>query len=721
MASLTPRQQIWIADPHTHYGYIESRGYDARLRVVDGLDRNQWQLENLLGISELGVVMLKPVYRPEHNGTADWSFTGTNDAGTLTLDVCQHIEAGAATCAYQGTGGSSVQWWATTASTTLDYGWYLDLWLGYPSITREVGGWPVAMDGAASVEFIDPNCSQAYGIAFEHGERPRLEYSTSSGTTWKTVDSVKEGNPVGFGAWSRIMLMRAAGRTIASIDGGQGVAWLEHSNPGHEDVWDSGAIHVRGTGLAAAFHWQKLYHKGDGTVTIPQVKRGFGVSVEATAWVYGTTPTDCTMSATAAALDADSYYCAAHLSAATVAGTGLATMTPLLESIGVRYPEQQIAPAAHQKTLMSGVSGITENLAFDPNTLNIYNHTVIEFVNEDQAYTWASGVRSCELFLGYDEVGVHRRMTGLCGYVMEWGSADGDRSYRLHAYDRSMQLKSPAGVMVANLPYMDGWCIYKAMRFLANYAGVTDAALAFPICDCDSDSDPPCGHYLLPKGDEFHPLVKFPAGMYAWECMQRLQKYVGYVMYFDGSGYLQFYQWIPSAPGPYKKIFNETGTFDRTRPRLDELRTVGRTRDMRGVRNDVLIIGIDPETWDPIVAHNQDLDSVHNINAPNYMGYRSSMVWADDMFATAAYASQALDSLWNYLRTPHDVIGLEGWMQPDLYPLDVIGLTEKYAAPELRPYYITNLTNTYRLVGGGGGMLKDPSCHIQAQHLTPWG
>ena len=203
--------------------------------------------------------------------------------------------------------------------------------------------------------------------------------------------------------------------------------------------------------------------------------------------------------------------------------------------------------------------------------------------------------------------------------------------------------------------------------------------------------------------------------------MQKLQRYVGYLLYFDANGYLRFYEYVPDNPGPFKKQFTLAGSFNGDRPNLDEMFAVARTRDLRGVRNDMTVIGIDPETWKPIVARAADSDSIYNIYAQNYLGYRSAMVWADNMFVSEDYAQQAVDSIFPLVRLPQDTMTLQGWLQPDLFPLDVIGAAEPYAAPELKPYWVTSINNRFQVDDRGMIMQQSPTCTINAQWLTPWG
>lgn len=712
MPEVTPFVDVRIRHPHNHYGYVESKPFSYR---ADANADANWMLDDGLYLEKnAGIVILRPVYLPTDNSTTSWTTTGTFSYGWGTVDWQEgRLAETEFRCAYFPAYGPSARFSATTANSTIAPRWWLDVWCSFPSGTSTTYG--KVLLGAIHVDYpYATNVSCRYRVGLEYGKPPYLAYSTNYGTSFNVVDRLESGISTGFGAWARIMFLGLAGNFNVAVDNSR---WLRHSNRDAFDLFDSAPIRVTGTGVAAAIAWHPLYFMAAGTGTSINISKPVITTADGTINVVGARSAGQEMFGTL--YDSDTYFAYDFVLSSPAISNGYATTTPILRAVEVKYPARMSRTTSSVSKKLDGVTGITELISFDPASLNIYNETIIDFNNEDMAYTDASGVRACDIDLGFFETTINRRLTGYSGHLMQWLSSEGKKTWRLYCHDRSIILRPPGGVMVANLPYMDGWCIYRAIRYLANYGGITDEALSFPLCDGDINN--PCGHYLLPYGDDFHPLMRFPSGMFVWQCMQKIQQYCGYLLYFDAGGRLQFYRWIPSAPGPYKKRFTLRPEVYGQMPALNEMFLCSRTRDMRNVRNDVTIIGIDPATHMPIVAHDRDNDSIYNIYSPNFLGYRSSFVWADSMFCTTEYAEQALNSVFGAARVPIDSIQVTGWMQPDLFPLDVISCYDPHATDYEKPYWILSIENSYRLAGSGMQMVKEPTCRINAQWLTPFG
>jgi hypothetical protein len=703
MANLQPRCQVILEDPSAKYGHVESRAYAYTARASDK-EADKWELQNLRRNSDAGFVILEPVYAPEDNALTEWTLSGTYSGGTTTFGTTTHVETGK-NVIFTYVAGSVATWSGVKATCAPK--WWVDICL--PAIPP---GTVYANDNAY-IEYPSAGTNR-YRVVIANKQSIRLDYTQDSGTTYKTVSTEPSANLSAFGNWARILFMSVGQNVLWAVNNGP---WNLHNNPNATSfLTDDGALTIAGTGQGAAFAANQLYYHPQGTlygprVNLPQYTTGTPVGT-----CSGTSSSGESISIEAIQEDADSFFYEVGMSAGTTSN-GYATTTPILTDVRVTYkPSFKVNPAPVQATL-EHIQAVEETVYFDPSTLNIYTQAVITCDNAHGDFAYWSGVRSCSLELGYAGEPYYRRLTGLCGHLMEWNTGVPHKTFRIHAYDRSVMLRAPGGVIVSNLPYMDGWCVYRALRYLANYGGITDDWLKFPLCEGDIDN--PCGHYLLPYGDYFHPLMRFTGGQYVWDCMQRVQQYVGYVLFFDPLGYLQFYQWIPETPGPFKKSFTLIAAEDASgMPQRNEMLHVSRTRDLRTVRNDVTIIGIDPNTFLPIVAHDRDNDSIYNPYAANYLGYRSSMVWADSMFCTTEYAEQALNSIFNAARLPNDTVSFVGWAQPELYPMDVISAFDPRTAPGYQPYWITSITNRYVI---GDDLSKMPLCEIQAQWLTPWG
>jgi hypothetical protein len=702
---LTPLAEVRLYHPHLYYGYGEERGFSYQASGASQ-ESSSWGLINLVNDRELGVVTLSPVFLPQQNGTALWTLGGTSSGTAVAWQAGVHHET-KGVVVYQPVGASGVTWSAVTAATTVEPRWYLDYWLSNPGTF--VG--TTATNAPGMTVTYPSTGTTRYQFRVGGASHPQMLVSTNSGSAFHLVDELRSShtNARGFAAWARLMLQQIGDHVVCGI----GEDKMRHYNPSFGTVV-TGGITVEGTACGAGLAWHPMHFQASGTGFGTTVDRGYITTQTPTVKMAGRVGTGNTMSGTVTEFGDTAFEYEFHLTAGTAAN-GYGTSTPVMRSISVTYPAVRRAPTVSPMESLPRLKSLTENIRFDPTSLNIYTEVTANFDNHEKRFSLNSGIRACEVDIGYAELGMTRRLSGLAGHLSEWTTAPGSERYVLHMYDRSVMLKSPAGVIVANLPYMDGWCIYKAMRYLANYGGIGDSSLGFPICNGDIDN--PCGHYLLPWGDEFHPLVRFPGGQYVWDCMQRLQKYCGHCLFFDNAGILRFYEWVPSTPGLYKKNF----TVAPEPAALNEMFAVSRTQDMSGVRNDVMIVGMDPETWQPIVAHDRDEQSITNINAANYMGYPARMVWADSMFCTPEYAGQALDAIFNVARLPANAVHLQGWMQKDLFPLDVIGVAEAFSVPGLHPFWITSITNEIVLREGGTEQPIEPTCSISANWLTPWG
>ena len=96
---------------------------------------------------------------------------------------------------------------------------------------------------------------------------------------------------------------------------------------------------------------------------------------------------------------------------------------------------------------------------------------------------------------------------------------------------------------------------------------------------------------------------------------------------------------------------------------------------------ETIVAGIDAfgPRWDPIVYRQEEEGIVHDPNAYNHLGYRAPFAWISSQFSGDAYAYRASVELMNYLRNPDLTIRLTSWLQPDLFPMDVIRFQSRRA------------------------------------------
>lgn len=326
---------------------------------------------------------------------------------------------------------------------------------------------------------------------------------------------------------------------------------------------------------------------------------------------------------------------------------------------------------------------ISLNIRFDPDNLNIYSTATVVCNNRHGEWRdgWpgtfgGKGNRAVTLDLGWEDKDLNyrldKRFTGIGGLDKDYiRSAAPESVVKFTCEDLSHICRN---YPLLNAPWMDGWCHLYAIRYLAWLSGITDDQMDFEYC-----GDPFCatpGHYHLPMGEGNRPLVSFPPETPAWAAMNRIRKHVGYIMYFNLFGKLNYYKWVRTSPGPWKRTFYEGK--DVNLDPFQSIQTVTFSTSTRDVRTGVTVVGIDAygPMWKPILAVRANNNALYNKYSSNYKGFRSPMAWADSMFANIDYANAAADSLSEVVSLPVERLSIGMMAMGDLYPLDVIGIVE---------------------------------------------
>jgi hypothetical protein len=340
--------------------------------------------------------------------------------------------------------------------------------------------------------------------------------------------------------------------------------------------------------------------------------------------------------------------------------------------------------------------------AFDWRNLSIVSKADVVVNNRDAEWrdSWPPpqsgfGNRAVTLDLGWQGAdgwgAANRRFTGIGGLDITYVRGPAPESIaRIACEDLSVILRD---YEMMCCPWMDGWCHYYAIRFLAQLAGFTDAQMEFEYCN-----DPFClnpNHYHLPIGEGGRPLMYFPPGTPVRSAMQQIQFLTGHLLYFDVSGKLKYYPWVRTSPGPYKRTF-----YDGPSPNIDPhqvVQQVSLTRSNRTIRTDLTVIGIDAygPAWRPIVEHRHNERSISDPRDFTYVGYRKPRAVADSRFATQEYAALAADTIFSLENRPSEEIVLTMTGMTDLYPMDVIGLVDlevpTSAGMNPTPFFITQI------------------------------
>jgi len=357
------------------------------------------------------------------------------------------------------------------------------------------------------------------------------------------------------------------------------------------------------------------------------------------------------------------------------------SVTPTISPIFLRSgaPTYPYVPRAVRLTMQ-----------FDWNNLTIYTQGNLTFPNRHGEWRegWPSdhgyGHRAMSIALGWLETttgqwGLQRQFTGIAGGEISWDRQAAPESLvSVSVEDLS---KIPREYELMNVPWMDGWCHYYAIRFLARLAGLTDEAMDFPYCESPDCSNP--DHYHLPMGEGGKPLMYFPPGTPAWGAMLRIRKLVGYVMYFNALGRLRYYPWVRTSPGPFKRVYHEV--YSPVEGNTGELTHFAYRRSTATIRNTFTILGVDAygPLWRPVIAHRGDWRSIYDPSAPNYVGFRKPAAWSDTQFTNPEYADDAAQRIFDLLRLPSEEVSFGLALgDPEIFPLDVIAVVE-YKSPVL--------------------------------------
>lgn len=371
----------------------------------------------------------------------------------------------------------------------------------------------------------------------------------------------------------------------------------------------------------------------------------------------------------------------------SIHGRAYSAKSPAVRAVTYRYP-----------SLESGLFGtpipvypetITIQHVFDYNSLTIQSAASLVFHN--MSGEWASfnadtgqwGI-AIDLFTNWH--GSARQFSGIAHRTGEIVGEAGVSKFIMGCVDRSAQLRNPRW----NLPWMDGWNVFYALAFLAQLGGVSLQDMAFapyvPPDPYTDYGDPESGRaWFLPVGHAGTPLTRF-SGQELWSIMVKIAYSIGYMLFFDANGVLQFRKF--RIPPGVRRVFYESDTYAP-----NGCWSLSVQRSMEEVRNSVTVVGVDAfgPLWNPIVSHRQDNWSIHYPLAPNYIGWEQPLVWADSLFASPQFASDAADALIAFLRHPAEVVTFTTWLQPDLYPLDVIALEAPRFGTTFKRYLIVGI------------------------------
>lgn len=343
-------------------------------------------------------------------------------------------------------------------------------------------------------------------------------------------------------------------------------------------------------------------------------------------------------------------------------------------------------------------------------SLDLQNYTIrqrVTFTLDNIYGQWAgqAGNIACQLKLGLASpaVGMFTRFTGMCGTYRFNRPATNQATITFEAQDLMSVL---AEQEIWAPPLMDGWNHYYAMAFLAQYAGFTLSQMAFnylvpsdPYSSTSYDTAP----YFLPFGDGMRPWTPRSRESTVLQLMNYVRKPTGFMLYVDAQGYLRYEKWVPPSVAAIKKVFTE-GPSGSGGSNLSEYFDFNLSSSVEQVRNQIVLVGIDPydPRWSVRVLKKEDTASIYaaaGFEPKNYIGYKKPFVWTDSRFANAAFQVEAANRLYEMLRIPGLDARITSWLQPHLFPMDVVYCEESRSGSTGVPFYLTEIENYWGYQG----------------------
>ena len=391
--------------------------------------------------------------------------------------------------------------------------------------------------------------------------------------------------------------------------------------------------------------------------------------------------------------------------------------TPCLQSITTNLP-----PVVVKRTAPSVVHRFrawSEDMVFDQETLTVHVSGSATLNNFKRERAGQMGNRAVSIRTGYHatppkgspptlaRLGLVQRSRGF-SYMYDYArpsSAISTMTFHYSGYERQL-----AETDALQIPVMDGWNHYYAVAWLLEYVGITRKQLRFadmvptdPFESTVADISP----YFLALGEAINPRLRIADGTPILGVVNSIQRMTGFVFYFDANGKANYAPFVPERPGPYKKTFNE-----RDGPNANDLLGMWNLHvrsDTTPVRNEIAFIGIDQTggSWLPLVGRYIDdasVDSPWNSLPANYIGWRKRFVWSDARFADNSFVQDSVKRAAKVLRLPNLSVDFQCAVHPDLFPLDVIGVTEHKTGLTAGKAFVVTSTSIRQgvpLVSGG--------------------
>lgn len=371
-------------------------------------------------------------------------------------------------------------------------------------------------------------------------------------------------------------------------------------------------------------------------------------------------------------------------------GSGLAMQTAVVRSVSIYFPG--VTYNDWSSTLVEmNMRRVSERLRFDLASLSYTQSADITCDNHYGQWTGASGYRA-----GYLEAGINgdnwRRITGwVAGISQSRSDPARETTFRLLGKEHWLQRRA-----VGECPPFDGWDIYAAVRFLCQKGGITDDFMT-TIPYTEFGRGAPSDYYHLPVGTGLTgDLIQFDPRTKIWDALQQLARKVRGYIGFDCYGYLRFYRWSAQYLGQWMQAFDVVPGATEDGLLYNQLKEQFNAQvDLSDIRSDIVVGAIDPFTFLPIFGHIHNESVVTNLADPSFLGNEDAYIEISPLLFDPESQNETLESLAYQASLPGLTVGLTGYFQRQLFPLDVITVNEGYALGGLYPFYIVGMDSNY--------------------------
>lgn len=732
MASLVYNMDVQIDDPNNAFGQVTS----PEVTVGGGmglLARMQGE-KAMTGVrfdEDLACLMLVPTDTPLDTLLTDTVTSGgtwkeVTSPHTGKKCVCQLVAPLDTEYSYTPAGDGA------TALVADGQGIWLDL-----GRSANVAG---ATDMYVHATFQNADDSREYRIVWGWGELPRVETSTDAGVTWARVGDipVNDGGAVKSGAAFvlRLQIMRANGYVAFRSAVSNAVNETACVIPDFEPVLP---FTVAGKNCNLAIAWRPVTFTATGTFTSPIFQKTYDNTATPVAIAEGRPFDDATATITGVTMDpvdTGSDWTAQFSMDLTAQDTG--KTTPCVWSAGLRFPAVTVEPGAAAWASLNSVTGYELDAAFIPNALTIARRGRVFGTNRYGEFGTAYGMRAVRVLMN---VGILNEATGVITWLGEhvrftgWLNLDSVTTEADWSSALTDRAEYELGVPLLDDVILDGDCIYHAVKILCERGGFTRGYFADGLpgnpadaWDCDGITcDPAAGHIRLGRGFDQNPLYEMAAGVPIRQHIGRLQGDFLYFFSVGGDGKIYFHPWdftgVRDAWSPVN-IFSYVPAFTAGVPNLNEFTgAIVKRVDLSQVRNSVTLVGLDKTTWQPIVSHQLDTDSIFGLGSAtppiNFMGRVRPYFESDARYATTEIADAVCARKFALFRAPIEAYDpLEVIPQP-INPLDYIGVTATFAMPRDEKFYVGSVRETIRAVDGPQGAVRVDGTMLLSAVVVP--